>query len=93
MTLRFFKLTKNSYNYRNAKRVEDVYKIENILSDVEFQQLIQSGKNLSEEYSTKEKVENGLKTKKFTELLANSLRQNSDFANEDRLGKYTVAET
>ena len=47
---------------------------------------------MSEEYFSKEKVENGLKTKKFTELLANSLRQNSDFANEDRLGMYTDAE-
>ena len=70
---------------RDAIRIEDAYRISDILTEEECQQLVESAREISEEYSTKDQIENGLTKKAFTEILAHTLRQNSEFGNEDML--------
>ena len=77
--------TKIFHFSRDAIRIEDAYRISDILTEEECQQLVESARQISEEYSTKDQIENGLGKRAFTEILAHTLRQNSEFGNEDML--------
>ena len=46
---------------------------------------MESARQISEEYSTKEKIQEGLTKRAFSEVLAHSLNQNTSFGNEDML--------
>ena len=71
--------------YRDAIRIEDAYRISDILTEEECQQLVESARQISEEYATKDQIQNGLTKKAFSEILAHTLHQNSEFGNEDML--------
>ncbi len=55
--------------------MEEVYRLEDILNESELESLTASADQLMIEFDTLEKIESGIKGKKFTEILAVALRQ------------------
>jgi len=75
---------------RNATKVQGVYNINDILTENDKEELLKSARELSEKYPDKISVEKAIKTGGpkegvFTEILGSALRQNSDWASEDRV--------
>lgn len=74
-----------STTYREAGRIEDVYKITDILTESEIEKLSEASQSLSAEFSTFEAITEGLKAKKFTELLAMALKKHVDEKVDEKL--------
>jgi hypothetical protein len=76
---------KNLFYFRDAGRIADVYKLTDILSDEELNQLKSASSAVTGQYDTEEAIAAGLKAKKFTELFAISLRQQVNQVDETKL--------
>ena len=89
MNSSIFQFHEKNFFFRNTASVQGVYNINDILTENDKTELLKSARELCEKYPDKVGIEKAIKSGStdgvFTEILGSALRQNSDFASEDRV--------